>query len=262
MPKRLTDIAAESVLIAGGARTILLQIAHPAVGRGVARHSNFAAQPLLRLRNTLSYIYTIVYGTPDEAARAAERVGAAHATVRGRDYDANDPDLQLWVAATLYDTAVTMYETVFGSLDPEDADAIYREYAVLGTALQMPAELWPADRAAFRNYWDSALVELRVDDATLGVAGELLHPRSVPLWLRVSMPLARLVTAGLLTAELREAFELPWSERRERQFTRAMRVITAVYPRLPRRLRHWPKTHYLGGRSAGKASLRRASRSD
>jgi uncharacterized protein (DUF2236 family) len=44
-PKRLADIAAEGVLIAGGARAILLQIANPAIGRGVEQHSDFASDP-------------------------------------------------------------------------------------------------------------------------------------------------------------------------------------------------------------------------
>jgi uncharacterized protein (DUF2236 family) len=56
MTLRLTDVAREGVLLAGGARAILLQLANPAVGRGVARHSDFASNPLQRLRNTLSYV--------------------------------------------------------------------------------------------------------------------------------------------------------------------------------------------------------------
>lgn len=245
MTKHLGDIAGESVLLAGGARAILLQIANPAVGRGVAEHSEFAANPLLRLRNTLTYIYVVANGTPEEIAHVASTVSATHSRVRADSYDASDPYLQLWVAATLYDTAVGLHERIFGPLPAQDAEAVYREYAALGSALGMPRELWPADRAAFRRYWASATADLAVDDATLAVARELLHPRRIPLWLRASMPLARLVTAGLLTAEERALFALPWSERRQRRFERAIRITAAVYPRLPRRIRYWPKTFYL-----------------
>ena len=59
------------------------------------------------------------------------------------------------------------------------------------------------------------------------------------------MPIARLTTAGLLDSELREAYALPWSARRERRFERLMRVTSRLYPRLPSRIRHWPKDHYL-----------------
>ncbi|MEO7124387.1 MAG: oxygenase MpaB family protein [Lacisediminihabitans sp.] len=241
----MSDVAGEAVLLAGGARAILLQIADPGVGEGVARHSDFASDPMRRLRNTLTYIYVVVYGTADDQARVVAMVNAAHQSVRGPRYDAVDPQLQLWVAATLYDTAITVYESVFGVLSPNDADALYLEYAVLGTALQVPPELWPDDRAAFHRYWNSQLARLRVTDDTRRVAHDLLHSHAFPWWLQAGMPLARLVTAGLLTPSLRVACELPWDARRQRRYERAMRVTAALYPRLPRSIRHWPMRHYL-----------------
>ena len=246
MTLRLADVAREGVLLAGGARAILLQLANPAVGHGVARHSDFASNPLQRLRNTLSYVYVVVYGTPDEVARITRLVDATHGPIRGKDYDALDPGLQLWVAATLYDTAAGVYQRVFGPLSAEDAEAIYQDYAILGTALQVPQDLWPRDLPAFREYWAAAVTTLNTDPETRAVARELLHPKRVPLWLRASMPLVRLVTAGLLTPAERALFELPWDDRRARRFDRAIRTIAALYPRLPRQLRHWPRNHYLG----------------
>lgn len=251
MTKHLADIAGEAVLLAGGARAILLQIANPAVGAGVAGHSSFAENPLLRLRNTLTYIYVVSYGTPQEIGRAARAVQEAHSLVRAAHYDASDPKLQLWVAATLYDTATLLYQQVFGMLAPDDADAIYQDYAALATVLGMPRELWPVDRRAFRAYWNDAVSQLAVDEKTLTVARELLHPQRVPPWLRACMPLARLVTAGLLTSEQRALFGVPWSIRRQRRFDSAMRVTAAVYPRLPGHIRHWPKNHYLRRFRAG-----------
>jgi uncharacterized protein (DUF2236 family) len=245
MAKRLSDIAGEAVLLVGGARAILLQIANPAVGVGVVRHSDFGADPLLRLRNTLTYVYIVVFGTADEATRVTTMVNAAHRAVRGSGYDAVDPELQLWVAATLYDTAVTVHQSVFGTMADVDADAVYRDYAVVGTALQMRPEQWPADRAAFTAFWDGSLSSLAVTDDTRRVARELLHSRAIPWWLRAGMPLARLVTAGLLTSELRDAYELPWNPRRAKRFDRAIGVFSTVYPLLPRRLRHWPMRYYL-----------------
>ncbi|WP_460943697.1 oxygenase MpaB family protein [Okibacterium endophyticum] len=257
--QRLTDIAAEGVLVAGGGRAILLQIAHPLVGAGVAAHSDFAHRPLDRLHATLTFVYVVAYGSAAEKQAVATRVNHAHGPVRSADgepaYSAFDPALQLWVAATLYDTAITVYEPVFGALDEQSAERVYRDYAVLGTSLQMPAELWPSDRAAFREWWQARLSELDVTDASRRVAHDLLHPVAAPLWLRTVMPLARLVTCGLLEPELRDAFALDWSERHERRFGRVMTVTRVVWPRLPRRLRHWPARHYLRRfRAAGVAA--------
>jgi len=251
VPLRLRDISNEAVLLAGGARAILLQIAMPAVGRGVAGHSDFTADPLRRLRNTLTYLYVLVYGTPQEIERITGYVDRAHAPVHSSPgaaapaYDAFDPEQQLWVAATLYDSALTVYSAVFGEPTADDAESLYRQYAVIGTALQMPAELWPADRAAFAEYWQRSRARLRVDDASLRVSRDLLHPVAAPLWLRAAMPLARFLTAGFLDADLRASFGLPWSDRHDRRFARTLRVMRAVYPRLPGRVRHWPARHYL-----------------
>jgi uncharacterized protein (DUF2236 family) len=236
----LADIADEAILLAGGGRAILLQLANPAVGHAVADHSDFAADPLRRLRNTLTFVYALVYGTEQQKARMTAMVHAAHRPVRSPGYDAQDAALQLWVAATLYDTAILLHERFFAP--PPDPEAIYREYAIVGTALGMPAELWPADRAAFREYFDDELTRLSVDDRVRAVSVTLLHPATGPLWMCAAMPLVRLATAGLLPPALRDAYRLEFSHRRH---DRVMRVMAAVYPRLPRRLRTWPRRHYL-----------------
>jgi uncharacterized protein (DUF2236 family) len=247
---RLSDISNEAILLAGGARAILLQIAMPPVGHGVAEHSDFSTDPLRRLRNTLSYLYVLVYGTEEEIERITGYVDRAHGPVHSvpgdvPQYDAFDPRQQLWVAATLYDSAMTVYAAVFGAPAPDDAESLYRQYSVLGTALQMPADLWPVDRAAFAEYWRDALSRLRVDEASRRVAHDLLYPVHAPVWVRAAMPVMRFLTAGLLDPALRAPFGLRWSGRRQRRFDRTFRVIAAVYPRLPGALRHWPARHYL-----------------
>jgi uncharacterized protein (DUF2236 family) len=241
----LTDLGAEGVLLVGGGRAILLQLANPAIGQAVAEHSNFAADPLRRLRNTLTYVYALVFGTPAQIAAVTAMVNEAHAPVRSETYDASDAQLQLWVAATLYETATRIHERIFGPLGDEDADSVYREYAVVGTALGMPASLWPANRAAFRSYWEEQLPGLTVDDRVRAVSRQLLHPTTGPFWMRASMPIARLTTAGLLGSELREAYALPWDPHRERRYERLMTVTSRLYPHIPARLRHWPRDHYL-----------------
>lgn len=252
MVRRLSDIGAEGVLLAGAGRAVLLQIANPSIGHAVAEHSNFAERPLDRLRSTMSYVYAVIYGSPEQMAAMRRSVNRAHAPVRraadagSKGYNAFDAESQLWVVATLYDTAVTVYERIHGPLDDDSADVIYREYAKIGTALQLPAELWPADRSAFREYWDRNLGALKVDEVAVRVAHDLLYPSAVPLWLRLTMPLARLLTAGLLPGSLQEDFRLPWSKGHRRRFERVMRLLAVVNPILPQRVRHWPRDHYLG----------------
>ena len=238
-------VAREGALLAGGARAILLQVAHPAVGRGVAEHSDFATRPLDRLRATLTYVYCVTFGTPEEIEAVTAAVTAAHRKVTGTGYRATDPELQLWVAATLYDTAVLVYEELFGSLDPAVADKVYDQYAVLGTALQVPAGLWPTDRAAFGAYWQHMIGALEVSDEARRVARDLLSARHAPLLLKAAMPLNRFLTAAWLPERIRSQYGIAWDRGRQHRYEQLMKLTRPAYRLLPVPLREVPKTYYL-----------------
>ncbi|GAA4371501.1 oxygenase MpaB family protein [Paeniglutamicibacter cryotolerans] len=242
----ISDIAPEAVLLVGAGRSVLLQLAHPAVGHGVARHSGFATDPMRRLQGTLTYIYALTNGTEAQRELVSRRVNAAHGPVRSEPaddgshpaYSAFDPQLQLWVAATLYESGMGMYERIFSGLEPETAERVYRQYGVLGSALQMPEGLWPATRADFRAYWEDAVAGLRVDETARGVAEVLLRAEKAPWWLRAGMPLARFVTIGLLPETVRSGFGYTWTtgqERRLGMFFGALRCLVRVTPRWIRR---------------------------
>ena len=249
----LSRFAPESAYLLGGGRAILMQLAHPGVGHGVARHSNFAANPLGRLNGTLTYIYALSNGTDAQLAKVREMVHAAHAPVKApaaKDgshpaYSARDPKLQLWVAATLYDSAMQIQQAIFPPLDEETAEELYRDYARLGTELGMPEHLWPATRADFAVYWSGTLEQLRVDPPVHGVARELLAAKHAPLWMRAAMPLIRLVTVGLLPEHVRTMFGHDFGPRDQRRLGQVLwcaRVATRI---LPRGFRHFPMRFYL-----------------
>jgi len=238
-------VAREGALLAGGTRAILLQIAHPAVGRGVAEHSDFAYRPLDRLRATLTYVYCVTFGTPDEIEAVAAHVTAAHRSVVGAGYRASDPELQLWVAATLYETAVLLYEELFGPLDAAVADRVYEQYGVLGTVLQVPVELWPADRIAFRSYWDHMVDTLEVSDEARRVARDLLSATHAPLLLKAAMPLNRFLTAAWLPPPIRDQYGLAWGEGGQRLYAVLKCFGSPLYRLVPLPVREAPKTYYL-----------------
>jgi uncharacterized protein (DUF2236 family) len=247
----LSDVGRDALLVAGGGRAILLQIANPSVGRGVAAHSDFVSRPLDRLHSTLTYVYAQAFGTDADKRAVTRKVNRAHGPVNAETtadapgYSAFDPALQLWVAATLYDTAITIRELVYGPLNEESADEVYREYAVLGTALQMPHELWPPTRTAFDEYFRSQTAQLNVTPEARAVSTHLLAGRALPLWLRAALPLVRLVTAGLLDPRLRAAYGFNWTRRQQKRFDRVIAVTRAVWPKLPRGIRFSLCSFYL-----------------
>src|SRR6202165_5152051 len=90
----------ENVLLLGGGRALLMQLAHPKVAAGVDEHSDFRSDPIRRLRRTLRMTMAIVFGDRETALAAARGVQHVHAGVQGAGYRALDPDLLMWVYAT------------------------------------------------------------------------------------------------------------------------------------------------------------------
>ncbi|MBB2940851.1 uncharacterized protein (DUF2236 family) [Actinoplanes lutulentus] len=234
------------LLLAGGGRATLLQIAHPGVAQGVNDHSSFAERPLDRLRTTMSYVYGVLYGTRAEAEAISRAVSAMHSKVTGPGYSANDPDLMVWVNATLYDTAMVLYQRVLGPLTENEQDECYRQYSVLATSIGCPEGMWPADRATFERYFEHTITTLQVSDVARRIANTLLWPEGLPVPLRPAVPLNRFVTVGLLPEPIRAGYGFPWSERRDKLLNRGLTATTAIYPRLPDRLRFAAKDLYLG----------------
>src|SRR5262245_64612965 len=98
------------LLLGAGPRALLLQIAHPSVAAGVAEHSDFRADPWRRLDGTLRSYLRIVYGSTAVARAEIRRLNELHKSVRGAGYRARDPDLSMWVHATLVDSTMAAYD--------------------------------------------------------------------------------------------------------------------------------------------------------
>lgn len=245
--------APESVYLLGAGRAILLQLAMPQVGHGVARHSNFAANPVGRLHGTLTYVYALSNGTDAQREKVRNIVNQAHAPVHAsaaKDgshpaYSARDPRLQLWVAATLYDSAMQIHDLVFPALSDAEAEELYQQYSALGTELGMPVGFWPANRADFAKYWTQTKAQLQVDETVRKVATQLLEAKSAPRWVRVMMPLARLMTVGLLGEELRELYGFSWNKPQQRTMELVLSCARVGMRVLPKSVRHFPMRYYL-----------------
>jgi uncharacterized protein (DUF2236 family) len=139
------------------------------------------------------------------------------------------------VAACLYRYYVDQHEFLYGPLDDESADAVYRDAARLGTTLQVREDMWPADRVAFAEYWNRSLDELRIDEPVRahlhGVAALVFLPFPLP---QLAGPLNLFATTGFLPAEFRTLMRLPWGAQRQRVFDAllvALRVTDRVVPR-------------------------------
>ncbi|MGY2873540.1 uncharacterized protein (DUF2236 family) [Marmoricola sp. URHA0025 HA25] len=227
----------EVALLLGAGSAVMYQLALLGVGRGVAEHSNTLERPLDRLRTTLTYVYGTLLGTDEERQAIARMVNRAHGPVKGEGYTAFDPELQLWVAATLTFTGEQIYELTFGPMDPASRERAYRESKVMGTLLQVTDDMWPPTRAGFEDYWQRMQGELSADPLVQRYVRKLLAPSWRFWYLAPTIWLQSLVTRGNLTPEVRAVLALEWSPADQRRYDAFWRVFRATYPRVPRPLR-------------------------
>ena len=236
----------------GGGPAVLLQVAHPLVAAGVFDHSDVGRDLWRRLVHTLRALYLIAYGTKEEAERAAEVVQAVHTQVHGSTrtqlgrfppgtpYSASDPELMLWVHATLVQASLAAYERFVDPLSRADQEGYYQEMALVARLFGTPASVIPRSLADFREYFAAQISgkTITVTAPAKEVAAVILEAR-LPTPLRLFVPAHRLSTAGLLPPPLRDQYGLRWSTLHELALqlaARSMRItatpVLAVASRL------------------------------
>lgn len=248
------DDGIPGIALLAGPANVIMQLGHPAVGYGVMESrvdsGRIDRHPIKRARTTFTYLAVATRGTPEQQKAYRKAVTEAHKQVTSTadspvEYNALDPDLQLWVAACLYKGGVDVRRTFIGEMDDQTADQHYRDSMALGTMLQMRAEMWPADRAAFDRYWDDQLDKIHIDDAVR----EFLYPIAVARLrgLRLPFPLqnineglALLITTGFLPQRFRDEMKLDWSRSKQREFDALMTAIRLGSSVAPSFVRNFP----------------------
>ncbi|TCJ99809.1 oxygenase MpaB family protein [Nocardia alba] len=249
-PFDIRDHVDGSAAFWGATANVIMQLSLAPVGHGVAEstvHSgSIMRHPVKRTRTTLTYLSVALMGTDADREAYRTAVNGAHRQVRSTadspvKYNAFDKNLQLWVAACLYWGSVDVMRRLYGPADDDLADTFYDYAHHLGTTLQVPREMWPADRAAFDAYWTEHLQLTSVDATVKAYFDDLLDLKMVDRRLR--RPFAgfhRWFTTGLLPQHLRDELGLTWSAADERKLNRLMRTTGTVTARLPRPIRNFP----------------------
>lgn len=252
---RLDDALAGAVAVAIGGANVVMQLSRLPVGRGVAESrvesGRLDEHPLERLRTTFTYLSVAASGTEEERIALRRAVDRVHRHVRSMptddvQYDAFDPDAQLWVAACLYRGVALGYELIHGRPDERTADSLYHECARFATTLQVPPSRWPPDRAAFEDYWEREVDATEVDGVTSEYLRRFARLGFLPLPLRVAFgPIHQFLTTGFLPEPFRQELDLPWGTGRQVAFELATTAAAIVLRHLPAPARQFPFNYLL-----------------
>lgn len=233
-----------------GPAAAILQIAHPKVAHGVARHSNFKSDALGRLTRTLADVNSIAFGTWGEAEATKKRLFEMHSKVRGTSdsgvsYHALDQDLLVWVLATLVMASVQGYELVYGAMSEEQRENFLRDMVTMGRFFRVSDSVdgRTSDWAAFENYYNGMIDgDLLGSDPICGELARYLVKPQDSLTVRLLGHAVDFVPIETLPAQLLGTLTLK-STRASRAKMRAFETtFPAIFKSLPEKRKYYDRS--------------------
>jgi uncharacterized protein (DUF2236 family) len=248
-PASLTwRIDREAAIFLGAGRALLLQLAHPWVAAAIAEHSRTLADPIGRFHQTFNTVFTMVFGTLDQALAAARRLHRRHAAVTGilpwtagrfaagSHYCANEVSALRWVHASLVETALLTHDLVLPALTDSEREKYWAEARMFAALFGVRQADLPSDWTSFIAYNEAMSRSdiLAVSPAARNIAEQIFFGHATrlrpPKWYLA-------LTTCLLPERLRGEYGLVFGEREQRRMDLALALIRRLYPRLPMRLR-------------------------
>lgn len=240
----------EQVLLLGGARALLMQIAHPLVAESVYQHSYVFEKPLLRLHRTLDLTLSLVFGTRTEVQASIDEINRVHRPATGRlenevgDYSAGtpynprNPRLAMWVYATLVEGALYGYEAFIGKLSDTQKQIYYEDSQKSVELLGVKPSRLPSTYQGLLDYMNEAIES---GEVTVGETARQIAPfillQSSPLTLPFSYPISRMTTA-MLPHKIRQQYDFPLHPLEQKGVARLCQMTRSMHPLLPPILRY------------------------
>ena len=251
-------IAGEMVIMLGGSRAVLMQLAHPLVAAGVIAHSSYMTDPFGRSARTFVLGQMLTFGSHATARKAARTINRLHTHVygtlpeqagdyiKGTPYKARNPELLLWVHATLIDTILYTYSLFVRPPSQEEQEQYYQESKTLVHLLGLSYTDMPQTVKDLQIYVDEMVHSNRLaaTPESRRLAQQLLFP-PIPAILRPLLHLNYQITCALAPEPIREIYGMEWSATQQRAFDLLAQSIRIVIPHLPMSLRVSPITRRM-----------------
>ena len=224
----LRRVNRETVVGLAGMRALLMQAAHPVAFAGFFEATTMLSEPYPRLERTARVLTAIAYGTKEEADDATRPVRAVHRRVRGSlkeplgrfpagtPWRADDPELLLWIIATLVDSNLLVYQRYVRALTRDEQEAYWQDFRLMSRLFGLAYKDTPKDIDAFEAYMAAMLAsgDLDVGPKARDLAIDIVMRPPVPLWGRGLLETANQITVGLLPPEIRRLYGFRWDPAR------------------------------------------------
>lgn len=251
-------VMGERAVAFSGARSLLMQAAHPLAVAGLLAHSDSLEDPYARLARTAQVLDAIAFGSRLEADRVTGRVRAMHRRVRGQlpeavgifpagtPYRADDPELLMWILYTLVDSAALFYSIYVSGLSTLQRRALWEDYKVVGELFGLGIAEMPDTLDDLHEYGRAMLEgdRLRVGDWARRRAREIVLEPPVPPQMRPVLETVNFVTIALLPDPIRRQYGfsslIPPLARKALVRGGAVYVRRGLLPLLPDAVRHVP----------------------
>jgi uncharacterized protein (DUF2236 family) len=247
----------EHVVGLAGARALLMQAAHPVAFTGFFMSTGALDDPYARLQRTARVIDTILFGEREDADQVTATVRQVHSRMRGTlphatgkfpagtTWAADDPELLLWIIATLADSGSLVYSRYVRSLTKGERNAYWQDWRVVGELFGLKASEMPADSSELNEYMHEMLYgdTLHVSREARELGVEIVPRPPIPLAARPLLELANFIVVGLLPRRIRRQYGLWWDPVRTALLNAgAESTKRMLVPILPSRLRFRPST--------------------
>ena len=236
------------VVNTSGALALLLQFAHPLAAAGVASTGKFQSCPRSRLQHTSKAIHQLMAceaGRIDKE-KLARHLAGRHAQIKGElsetvggwqagtPYSASDPQLLLWVYATLVVSRVQVFSALYYPLSEGEQELFYRSTRAFGEFFGITEEIRPSTYKDLVHYFECTLETLAV-----GREGKQLIDAFLTSF-GTGATVIQAVMADLLPEKICDGYGFPRTRRKKHEAVLYRLLIARLYtPLQPLLRRMW-----------------------
>lgn len=186
----------------GFQRTVLTEMFEPFLLASVNDTEAVMKRPAVRYDRTMQYVSTVAFGDSKTVTQAAHILYKIHSQIRGKEplsglqYDANEPEAQLWIHLTQWHSVLLCYERFGpGKLSQQEEDQYWAECRRAAEFQTIDPDTVPRNRAEMRAYYQRMHPRMAATVATQTIVDHLTRAQDsllaeLPLVLKPITPFA------------------------------------------------------------------------